>query len=191
MKNVIKIFVAIAVMGVISVSAFAQGAGPGGAKSGAGQKGGAKAGGPGGPGGGQRRGGGMMGMDTEILAKLGLNAKQNAAVKALKDATKAKSEALMKSLGFGTPPAKGSPPAQRPKPTDAQKAQFKAIGEGYHSGLAKILTPAQMTSYDKELKAAREKMRAAFGGGKPGGPGGDAAGKGKGKGKGGTPPPTP
>ncbi len=188
MKNVIKMFVAIAVMGVISVSAFAQGAGPGGAKSGAGQKGGAKAGGPGG---GQRRGGGMMGMDSEILAKLGLNAKQNAAVKALKDATKAKSEALMKSLGFGTPPAKGSPPAQRPKPTDAQKAQFKAIGEGYHSGLAKILTPAQMTNYDKEMKAAREKMRAAFGGGKPGGPPGAGAGAGKGKGKGGTPPPTP
>jgi hypothetical protein len=133
----------------------------------------------------------MMSMDTEILAKLGLNAKQNAAVKALKESTKTKGEALRKSLGFGTPPAKGSPPAERPKLTKEQMAQLKAIGEGYHAGLAKILTPTQMTNYDKEMKAAREKMRAAFGGGKAGGPPGAGAGAGKGKGKGGTPPPTP
>ena len=184
MKNVIKMFVAVAVMSVMAGSVLAQGAGPGGgAKAGGGQHG---PGGPGGPGGGMRRGG-MMSMDTDILAKLGLNPKQTAAVKTLKEATKAKMDAFRKSFTSATGGAGAGKAGERPKPTDAQKAQGKAIRDGYHSGLAKILTPTQMMTYDKEMKAMMEKMKAQFGGGKgPGGP--EGAGKGKGKG---TPPPTP
>lgn len=190
MKNVVKLFVAVAVMSVVTVSAFAQGAGP--AKGGAQ---GGKAGGPGGPGG-MRRGGGMMGMDDAVLAKLNLTADQKKKVAALKDATKKKGEEFRKSLGLGAGPgagkagagkagagkagAAGGPGGQRIKLTDDQRAKLKAIGEGYQTGLKKILTPTQQASYEKEMKAQREKMRAQFQ--KAGGPGAAGAGaKGKGK----------
>ena len=182
MKNVIKMFVAVAMLGVMSVSAFAQGAGPGGAKGAPGQKG------PGGPGGGMRRG------DDTILATLNLTDKQKTAIKSLKDATKVKSDELRKSLGLGGgggkpgagagagKPGAGAPGGGRPHFTPEMRQKFKAIQDFYHSGLAKILTPTQMTAYDKARKDAMAKRQAEGGG--PGGPG---ATKGKGKG---TPPPT-
>lgn len=187
MKNVVKLFVAVAVMSVVTVSAFAQGAGP--AKGGAAQ--GGKAGGPGGPGG-MRRGGGMMGMDDAVLAKLNLTADQKKKVAALKEATKKKGEDFRKSLGLGAGAgagkagagkagkagAAGGPGGQRIKLTDDQRAKLKAIGEGYQTGLKKILTPTQQASYEKEMKAQREKMRSQFQ--KGGGPGAAGA-KGKGK----------
>ena len=193
MKNVIKIFVAIAVMGVMSVSAFAQGAGPGGAKGGAqgGQRG---PGGPGGPGGGGMRRGGRMKMDEEVLAKLNLTAGQKAKVKSLKEATQKKVQDLMKTMGPGPGAAgagkaggagkPGAGGAGRPDPAKRKEMQekFKPIMEGYTKGLKGILTPPQFTAYEKGMKEAMDKMRAQFGGGKAGGPG---AGKGKG-----TPPPT-
>jgi Spy/CpxP family protein refolding chaperone len=183
MKNVVKVFVAVAVMSVFTVSAFAQGAGP--AKGGVQ---GGKAGGPGGPGG-MRRGGGMMGMDDAVLAKLNLTADQKKKVASLKEATKKKGEEFRKSLGLGAGAGKagagkagaGGPGGQRVKLTDEQRNKLKAIGEGYQSGLKKILTPTQQATYEKEMKAQREKMRSQFQkGGAAGGPGG-AAGKGKGK----------
>lgn len=187
MKNVLKIFVATAVMGVLTVSAFAQGAGPT-----AGGKGGPQAGAKGkGPGGGRR---GMLQMDSEILAKLKLTPDQDKKVKALKAETQKKAEALRKSLGAGKGGAKagaGAPPAGgpggRPQISPEVREKMKAINEGYVAGLKKILTPNQFATYEKEVKAMRDKMKAQFGN-RAGGPGA-AAGKGKGNKKGGTPPP--
>ena len=188
MKNVLKIFVATAVMGVLAVSAFAQGAGPT-----AGGKGGPQAGGKGkGPGGGRR---GMLQMDTEILAKLKLTPDQDKKVKALKADTQKKAEALRKSLGAGKGGAKaggakagaGAPPAGgpggRPQISPEVREKMKAINEGYVAGLKKILTPNQFSTYEKEVKAMRDKMKAQFGN-RAGGPG---AAKGAGK-KGNKPP---
>ena len=195
MKNVIKMFVAIAVMGVMSVSAFAQGAGPGGAK---GAQAGGKQGGPGG--GGMRRGGGGN-RDAEVLAKLNLTDGQKAKVKALKEATQKKVQELMKSMGGpGGPGGPGTPPGKGGGKPGAgagggkgggnfagMREKFKPIMEGYTAGIKGILTPPQYTAYEKGMKEMAAKMKAerAAGGG-PGGPGGKGAGKGKG-----TPPPTP
>ena len=96
MKNVMKMFIATAVMGIFTVSAFAQGAGPGGQKGQAGGGNGQterKAGG----GGGQRRGG--MNMDGEIFAKLNLTDGQKTKIKALKESTQKKMQELMKGAG--------------------------------------------------------------------------------------------
>jgi len=187
MKNVLKIFVATAVVGVLTVSAFAQGAGPaGGAK---GQKGGAAgAPGKGGPGGGMRRGIGNW--DTEILTKLKLTADQQKKVKALKESTQKKSDELRKSFmggakpGAGAPPAGGKPGGQRMQLTPEQREKFKSLTEGYMKGMKAILTPTQAAEYEKAMK----EMRSKRGPGAPGGPGAagrgaaGAAGKGKGKG---------
>ena len=187
MKNVIKMFVAIAVMGVMSVSAFAQGAGPGGAVGGAA---GAKQGAHGAKGGGGMRRGNM---DAEVLAKLNLTDGQKAKVKALKEATQKKMQELMKSMGgpgAGGPGKAGGPGAGKPGGNFAgMREKFKPIMDSYNAGLKGILTPPQFTAYEKGMKEMREKMKAerAAGGG-PGTPPGKGAGKGKGKG---TPPPTP
>lgn len=176
MKNVIKLFIATAVMGVMTVSAFAQGAGPDGQKSG---KGGSqterKAGG-----GGQRRGG-SMGMDGELLAKLNLTDGQKGKVKTLKEATQKKMEELMKTLRAGakSDAGKGGPG----KGGGGMREKFKPIMDGYQSGMKGILTPPQMAAYEKGMKEMMEKRRK-----EGGGPGGAGA---KGKGKGSTPPPTP
>ena len=179
MKNVIKMFVAVAIMGTMSVSAFAQGAGPGGAKGG-------PAGGQKGPGG-QRRGG-MMKLDEEVLAKLNLTADQKSKVKALKEATTKKVQELMKASGFGKPggPGAAGKPGGPGAAGGGMREKMKPIMDGYTNGMKAILTPTQFTAYEKGVKEARAKMRAQFGGGKPGGPGGPA-GAGKKKG---TPPPT-
>lgn len=181
MKNTIKLFVATVIVGAMSVSAFAQGAGP------AGQKGGPGAGGQRGPGG----GGGMrrMGdMDAEILAKLNLTAAQKASVKKLKDTMKTKVEALMKSAmpkggaaaGGGDKNkggAKGGPGGGRMQMSPELRKKFTAIRDDYQAGLKKTLTPKQFADYEKEVKAMREKMRQQFGNRGPG-----AAGKPGGKG---------
>ncbi len=181
MKNVIKSFVAMAVMTALTVTAFAQGAGPGGGK---GQAGGGKPG-QGGPGagGGMRRGPGMMmGMDSEILAKLKLTKPQMDAVKKVKDDTKKKMDALRASM---PKPAAGG---ERPKPDPAMRDKFKALMDGYQAGMKKAMGDAKFAEYQKMMKAAMDKMRekGGFGGGRPGGPG--AAGAGAGKGKGGNKP---
>ena len=183
MKNVVKMFVAVAVMGVLSVSAFAQGAGPGGPA--AGQKGGKQGGkqGGGGGGGGMRRGGNL---DAEVLAKLNLTEAQKGKVKALKEATQKKVQELFKSAGGGKPGAGG--PGGPGGPGGGMREKMKPIMDGYQSGMKAILTPTQYKDYEKGVKEAREKMRAQFGGG-PGGPGAGGKGAGKGKGKG-TPPPS-
>lgn len=195
MKNVIKMFVAMAVMGVMTVSAFAQGAGPGGPKGGAP---GAQ-GGKGGQGGAMRR----MDLDTDVLAKLNLTAAQKTKVKALKDARNAKAQELFKSMGGpgagagkggakgGQKPPAGGPPAGGAKGgpgggMSGMREKMKPIQDAYLAGIKATLTPAQFTAYEKGVKEAREKMRAQFGGGK-GGPG-TAGAAGKAKGKGGPPP---
>jgi Spy/CpxP family protein refolding chaperone len=168
-------FVALAIVGVMSASAFAQGAGPGGAAGGrTGQKGHA------GPGG-QRRGG-MMKLDEEVLAKLNLTDGQKDKVKALKESTTKKVQELMKASGFGKPGAGGAPGQGKPGGPGGMREKMKPIMDGYTNGMKAILTPTQYAGYEKGVKEARAKMRAQFGGGKPGGPG---AGKKKG-----TPPPT-
>lgn len=187
MKNVIKMFVAIAVMGVMSVSAFAQGAGPGGAR-------GPQAGGKqGGPGGGMKRGFGNR--DAEVLAKLNLTDGQKAKVKALKEETQKKVQELMKSMGGpgGPPPGKGGGKpgagagAGRPGGNfPGMREKFKPIMEAYNAGIKAILTPPQYAAYEKGMKEMNEKRKAE----RDAAGGAGAAGKGKGKGKG-TPPPTP
>ena len=183
MKNVIKTFVAMAVMTALTVTAFAQGAGPGGGK---GAAGGGKPG-QGGPGAGagMRRGPGMMmGMDGEVLAKLKLTKPQMDAIKKLKDDTKKKMDALR--AGLPKPKA-----GERPKMDDATRTKMKGIFDGYTAGMKKTMGDAKFAEYQKLMKAAMEKMRekGGFGGGRPGGPGaagaGAGAGAGKGKGKGG------
>lgn len=171
MKNVIRNFVALAVMSALTVSVFAQGAGPGGAK---GQAGGGRPGqgGQGGPGGGMRRGPGMMmGMDSEILAKLKLTKPQMDAVKKVKEDTKTKMEALMK--GMQKPGAGG----ERPKPDPAMREKFKAVMDGYQAGMKKAMGDKKYAEYEKMVKEMRAKMREKGG---FGGPGGAGAGKGKG-----------
>ncbi len=191
MKNVIKMFIATAVMGVMTVSAFAQGAGPGQGKAG----GAAGAGQQGGKGQGGQRRGGMMSMDAEVLAKLNLTDGQKTKVKALKESTQKKVQELFKSMG-----GPGAAGAGAGKDKGAGKAgaggaggnfagmreKMKPIMDAYQSGMKAILTPPQQAAYEKGVKEAREKMKAGRGG--PGGPGG-AAGK-TGKGGKGTPPPT-
>lgn len=180
MKNVIRNFVVMAVMSALTVSAFAQGAGPGGGK---GQAGGGKPGqgGPGGPGGGMRRGPGMMmGMDSEILAKLKLTKPQMDAVKKVKEDTKKKMDALRGSM---PKPAAGG---ERPKMDPGMREKFKSLMDGYQAGMKKAMGDAKFAEYQKMMKAAMDKMRekGGFGGGRPGGPGA-AGGPGAGKGKGG------
>lgn len=187
MKNAIKLFVATAIVGALSVSAFAQGAGPAGQK-GAG-KGGPGAAGQRGPGGGGMR---RMGdMDGEILAKLNLTDAQKSAIKKLKETMKTKVEALMKSAAPKAPAkggdkTKGGPaaggPGGRPSFSPEMRAKFTAIRDDYQAGLKKTLTPKQFTDYEKAVKAMREKMRQQFGNRGPGAGGPGAAGKGKGKG---------
>jgi LTXXQ motif family protein len=186
MKNVIKLFVATAIVGALSVSAFAQGAGPAGQKGGKGTQGAA---GKGGPGGGMRR---MGDMDGEILAKLNLTDAQKGAIKKLKETMKTKMEALMKSAapkpggkagekGKGGPAA-GGPGGGRMQMSPELRAKFGAIRDDYQAGLKKTLTPKQFTDYEKEVKAMRDKMRQQFGNRGPGAGGPAAGGKGKGKG---------
>ena len=168
MKFNLKMIVATSIMGALTVSAFAQGAGPAG---GAGTQGKGKPGQGGPRGGGQ---GGMkrgMGMDTEVLAKLKLTADQSKQVKALKDKTEAKMKELMAK-------AKGGD-------REKMREEFKGVFDGYRTGLSKILTPAQQAQYKKEMAELRKKR------GGPGGPGagGRGAGAGKKGGKG-TPPPS-
>ncbi|MEI7985786.1 MAG: hypothetical protein WCI55_09175 [Armatimonadota bacterium] len=187
MKNVMKMFIATAVMGIFTVSAFAQGAGPGGQKGQAGGNGQneRKAGG----GGGQRRGG--MNMDGEIFAKLNLTEGQKTKIKALKESTQKKMQELMK--GAGGPGAGAGAGAKGGGKGEAGKGggfagmreKFKPIMDSYQAGIKGILTPPQFAAYEKGMKEAREKMKKQFGAG--GGPGGVGA---KGKGKGSTPPPT-
>ena len=189
MKNVIKVFVAIAVMGVMTVSAFAQGAGPGGGKKGAVGQGGP--GGPGGPGGGQRRGN-FMDRDAEVLAKLKLTDGQKGKVKTLKEATAKKMAELFKSMGGAGAGAAGGAKggAKQGGGFAGMREKLKPVMDGYTSGLKAILTPPQTAAYEKGMKEMMEKRKAERGAGGPGAGAGVGAGKGKGKGKGGTPPPT-
>lgn len=180
MKNVIRNFVALAVMSALTVSVFAQGAGPG---AGKGQAGGGRPGqgGQGGPGGGMRRGPGMMmGMDSEILAKLKLTKPQMDAVKKVKEDTKKKMDALRASM----PKPKDG---ERPKMDPGMRDKFKGLMDGYQAGMKKAMGDKKFAEYQKLMKEAMDKMRekGGFGGGRPGGPG--AAG-GAGKGKGGNKP---
>ena len=185
MKNVMKMFIATAVMGIFTVSAFAQGAGPGGQKGQAGGGNGQterKAGG----GGGQRRGG--MNMDGEIFAKLNLTEGQKTKIKALKESTQKKMQELMKSAGgpgAGGPGAGAGAKGGKGGGFAGMREKFKPIMDSYQAGIKGILTPPQFAAYEKGMKEAREKMKKQFGAG--GGPGGVGA---KGKGKGSTPPPT-
>lgn len=180
MKNVIRTFIATAVISALAVSSFAQGAGPAGGKGagqGAGKGQGKGPGGPGGPGG-QRRGPGMfMNMDAEVLAKIKLSDKEKAEVKKVKDATAKKAEELRKSI---------TPGGDR----SAMREKFKGLMEGYRDGIKKALTAPHYAEYEKGVKEMMQKIREKGGfGGRPGGPGGPggpgAAGAGKGKGKGG------
>ncbi|HLO99006.1 MAG TPA: hypothetical protein VK171_10465, partial [Fimbriimonas sp.] len=180
MKNAIKLFVATAIVGALSVSAFAQGAGPAGQKGGA--KGGPAQGGPGG--GGMRR---MGDMDGEILAKLNLTDAQKSAIKKLKESMKTKMEALMKSAapkGDGKAdknkggPAAGGPGARRMQMSPELRQKFTAIRDDYQAGLKKTLTPKQFGEYEKAVKEMREKMRQQFGNRGPGAGGPAGAGKG-------------
>ena len=179
MKNVMKMFIATAVMGIFTVSAFAQGAGPGGQKGQAGGGNGQterKAGG-----GGQRRG--AMNMDGEIFAKLNLTDGQKAKIKALKESTQKKMQELMKAAGG--PGAGAGAKGGKGGGFAGMREKFKPIMDSYQAGIKGILTPPQFAAYEKGMKEAREKMKKQFGAG--GGPGGVG---GKGKGKGSTPPPT-
>ena len=172
MKNVIKNFVALAVMSALTVSVFAQGAGPG---AGKGQAGGGKPG-QGGPGGGMRRGPGMMmGMDSEILAKLKLTKPQMDAVKKVKEDTKKKMDALRESM----PKPK---PGERPKMDPGMREKYKGVMDGYQAGMKKAMGDKKFAEYQKMMKEAMEKMRekGGLGGGRPGGPGAGGAGKSKG-----------
>lgn len=180
-----KLLVATMVVTAVAGSSFAQGAGPGGGK-----KGGA-AGGPGGPGGpgGQRRMGGLMNRDAEVLAKLNLTDGQKKQVKELKSKTEAKMKEMFagmggpaggagagagKGKGKGAPPA-GGPPAGGPGgPGAGMREKMKEVFDGYTNGMKKILTPVQQKDYEKGMKELRDKMKKerANGGGAPGGPGG-------------------
>ncbi len=181
MKNVMKMFIATAVMGIFTVSAFAQGAGPGGQKGQAGGGNGQterKAGG-----GGQRRG--AMNMDGEIFAKLNLTDGQKAKIKALKESTQKKMQELMKDAGGPGAGAGAGAKGGKGGGFAGMREKFKPIMDSYQAGIKGILTPPQFAAYEKGMKEAREKMKKQFGAG--GGPGGVG---GKGKGKGSTPPPT-
>jgi Spy/CpxP family protein refolding chaperone len=138
MKNILKIAVAMSVFAALTVSSYAQGAGPsGGAPAAGGKQGkGGKQGGPGG------RKGGMMNMDAELLAKLNLTEDQKKKVKALKE----KTQADMKKIFEG---AKGDREGMREK--------FKPVMENYQKEMAKILTPTQMETLKKEMKEMRKK----------------------------------
>ncbi len=180
MKKMIRNFVAVAVMSALTVSVFAQGAGPGGGK---GQAGGRPGQGGPGAGGGMRRGPGMMmGMDSEILAKLKLSKPQMDAVKKVKEETKKKMDALRASM---PKPKEG----ERPKMDPGMRDKFKSLMDGYQAGMKKAMGDKKFAEYEKALKEMRAKS--GFGGGRPGagGPGaggpGAATGKGAGKGRGG------
>ena len=127
-------------------------------------------GGPGGPGG-QRGGNRMLDMDKKILDGLKLTADQTAKVKALKTKVGDKMKAMRAKMGPppGGPPAGGPPAGGPPKMDDAQRQKMRAAMQGirkeYTDGLAKILTKAQKATYDAQMKAEMDKMRAQFGGG--------------------------
>jgi DNA-binding protein YbaB len=122
----------------------------------------------------------MMGMDSEILAKLKLTKPQMDAVKKVKEDTKKKMDALRGSM----PKPKDG---ERPKMDPGMRDKFKGLMDGYQAGMKKAMGDKKFAEYQKMMKEAMDKMRekGGFGGGRPGGPG--AAG-GAGKGKGGNKP---
>ncbi|HMS54134.1 MAG TPA: hypothetical protein PKA27_01915 [Fimbriimonadaceae bacterium] len=123
---------------------FAQAAGPkgGAGKPGAGVQKGAPGGGPGaGRQGGMRRG---MGMNEEMMAKLGLSADQKKKIEALNK----KTQDQMKAVFEGS---KG----------DREKAREKMrpIMENQRNEMKKILTPAQQAKLEQLRKEMIEKFR--------------------------------
>lgn len=186
-----RFLVALAAMALVA-SVFAQGGqAQGGPQKGApGPKGGAALAGRG-----QRRS--MLDMDQKILDGLKLNKDQTSKVKALKSKIGDKMKALREK--FGGPGGPGGPgrgpggpggnpgaapggrpgmggPGGRPGMASPEMAKRReammAVRKEYTDGLAKILTKAQMDSYNTQMKAEMEKMRAQWGGGRgPGGPG--------------------
>lgn len=137
--------------------------------------------------GGGQRGNRMLDMDKQILEGLKLSKDQTTKVAALKAKTGEKMKAMRAKMGpppgarpggMGGPGGPGGPGAggpggpggPRPDMTK-MRAAMQEIRKYYHAGLAKILTKAQLTSYDTQMKAEMDKMRARFGGGR--GPGGE------------------
>lgn len=154
MKKITMLFVAVGAMLALTTASMAQGPGPSGPPPGQG--------GPGGAGG--RRGGGMMKMTADILAKMDLTKDQKKQLKTLEKTMAGDMKAMREKMNL----TKGT------RPTDAQRTEMRAsmmkMNKSFHDGLAKILTPDQLKAFEKAVAEARSKM-GAWGRG-PGGPGG-------------------
>ncbi len=154
MKNFITVCVSVALGAALISPAIAQDAGPGkgGVKPGQGRSGG------GGQGGAQMRGR-MQQIETRVLGKMNLTAKQKADYKALNEKTQKDMQKLMSGTG-----------------TREQKMdKARAIQKSRQDGMNKIFTKAQQDQFRKlmaeEMKKLREeraKDGAQRGGGKPG-----------------------
>ncbi len=174
MKKWITILAVSTLMVGASVSANAQGAGPGNGRQ---KPPAAGPGGQGGPGGkpGEARGQGrgrMMQMSKDILEKLNLTKEQKSKIEALNAKTKAAMEKLRGQAGKG-----GEKGGNR----EGMREKMMEIMKNHREEMMKILTPKQKAEFEKLMKEAMEKWRKEH----PGGPGG-AGGPG---GRGGAPRP--
>lgn len=139
MKKVLGIIVAVC---AATALVTAQSAGPKSGAPGAGSQKGQK------PGEGQRQGAGRMrmGMNKEMMDKLGLSAGQKTKLEALNKSFMEKMQAARK----------GAKPGERP--SEADRAKMKSMFESYQKSVNEILTPAQRTKLEQLRKEMREKM---------------------------------
>lgn len=157
MKNIARLIVVGALAAALSVTAFAQGAGPGQGKPGGkpGQAPGLRGGGPGG--GGMQR---MKEARDKVFAKLNLTANQKQLIADLDK----KREAQMKALFEKNKGKEGN--------RDAMREEFQKMRKSYETSLNKILTPAQQKTLKEEMDKLRKNRP-----GKPGGAEGQRRGK--------------
>lgn len=167
----------VAVMG-LATSALAQAAGP---KGGGGLQQGGKAQG------GQRQGGmRMMGggrFEEQILPKLKLSADQKKKWDAVNKDMQAEMEKIRASMQKAGGAQTGQGQGQRPRMSEADRTKLQAKFKAFNDKKMAILTKDQKATYEKEMKAAREKFMKERGGQRGGG--GAAGGKTGGKGGGG------
>lgn len=169
MKKFVFTFVAVAAVAALTVTSFAQGAGPkGGTQGGAqGQRG------QGGPGGGREA---MKKRMEEMIKKLNLSADQKKSWEKVATAQREEMQAMRKK--------------NEGKDVDRQKMmkEFMAMREKYQAKFMKILNPKQQEQYKKMMEEMRKQFQGRGGAGGPGGrpgAGGGAPKGGGGKGGGG------
>ena len=161
MKRFLSLFIAVALGAAMFVPAAAQNAGPGAGapKPGQGGFGGDRRGG----GGGMMIRGKMKEIQTRVLGKLGLTAKQKADIKALDEKTQKQVAAIMPKPKAG---------AERTRPTEAQMTKIRNLTKSHQDSFMKILTKAQQEKYKKLMAEEMKKLQAERdknGGGRPGG----------------------